>query len=147
MKIRSGFVSNSSSSSFVVYGSEIEFDPMDWVNMFKKKDPKWYDSLIREFKLEYCIDEIEDPEKLADDPDFEDFVYSQIDDQIYEQTNVLGNDYDYYNCDGTVIIGRRLRSIRDDETGAQFKESVLKTLSEHFGVKECFYYDEVKYDS
>ena len=73
MKIRNGFVSNSSSSSFCIYGTSVDID-------------------------------------------------GNIEEMIENTGLEIHNYYD------TIYVGRSWSSIKDDETGAQFKESVNKAL-------------------
>jgi len=98
MKIRTGFVSNSSSSSFCIYG--IELDSCE----FKEK--------IIKMK-----------------PDLED------EDCVYELSENLDTSLEVHTPSDwdTVYIGRDWSSVKDDETGKQFKENVEKEIKELFG--------------
>jgi hypothetical protein len=93
MKIRHGFVSNSSSSSFCIYGAEVDQEEL----------MKAAKSLGIEF-------------------DEEDFDYYDIGESIANKTNLefhsMMGDYNY--------LGRSYNNIHEDETGKQFKESVVK---------------------
>jgi hypothetical protein len=82
MKIRYGFVSNSSTTSFCIYG-----------NTFNSKDIN------------------EDLQLKAENEGFE----------VHNDPN---DDYTY--------IGRSVKSIKDDETGKQFKENTLKLMKKVF---------------
>jgi hypothetical protein len=97
MKSRLGFVSNSSSSSFCVYGTYISYNI--WEELSEEH------SKILE---DLGIDEHGDP---------------------YDQ--------------GETMIGRSWDSIKDDETGLAFKESVQKAMTEIFGEDgECGSHEE-----
>ena len=87
MKIRNGFVSNSSSSSFCLYG--VSFDSSE---VFKNDG----------------------------------------DNDLYTKADEVG--LNYYNMDGCAeYVGLSFTSIKDDETGAQFKERATKLVSEFLG--------------
>ena len=95
MKIRQGFVSNSSSSSFCIYGCCIEENDID-----------------------------------------------AIDEKLKEK-----NIYIVYGPYDSVYIGREFTSIKDDETGKQFKENVEKEIEEVLGEKrKCSTFEEGWYD-
>jgi hypothetical protein len=95
MKIRHGFVSNSSSSSFCIYGSQVEVE--DLMKAAKALD------------IEF------------DEEDFDDY---DIGEQIESKT-----DLEYHSMMGEYYyIGRSYSNIKDDETGKQFKESVVNAF-------------------
>ena len=110
MKIRIGFVSNSSSSSFSIYGTQFDYSQMEEMlksmNKFPKKNP--YNKDIGAW-LEY--------EGL----------------EIFLGLTV------FHCCDSERIwIGRSWETIDGEETGNQFKKSVEDKLEEALGRKiEC----------
>ena len=109
MKIRSGFVSNSSSSSFLIYGISIAKD------------------------------------KLAEFfPDQEDFdKYGFFDDKLEGTCLEEHSQYDssYFN------VGCSWDSVRDDETGRDFKIRVEIELEKVFGKKmECGTIEDAWFD-
>lgn len=108
MKIRTGFVSNSSSSSFCIFGICV--------------------SSVRE--LLATNEKLKGKVTLADDEDDEYSSY-EIADQIAEAIDMET----FCPYEGYVYIGRSWRGIKDDETGAQFKQSVIDKLKE-FGITE-----------
>jgi hypothetical protein len=105
MKFRSGYVSNSSSTSFCLYGSRID---QELVFMKLQELKKLSDEQVEAIK-EYDL-ELGDVIK-----EFEEFdVYYDADESEY-------------------YIGRSWASVKDDETGAAFKEDVKSKLIQAFG--------------
>lgn len=102
MKVRSGFVSNSSSSSFLIYGA--------WVDVSKVKD-----------MLKSKLSE-EDLKELEEDP----YMLGEFADSLPMYYHF---DYESDAC----AFGRSFSSIKDDETGKGFKDSVKEKLREMFG--------------
>lgn len=113
MKIRNGFVSNSSSSSFCIYG--ITIDNTDDT---------------RQQIMDYLV-------KNNIEVDSDDFY------ELAERIPGL----EYHSIEGDAhYLGRSFASIKDDETGKQFKDGVKNKLTEIFGkgikcehLKEAFY--------
>ena len=104
MKIRNGFVSNSSSSSFLIYGVNVEDT----------------EKLIENLGLTD-----EEKESLEGEGDW---YLSEI---LYEKD--LGG-VDYFAAYGEYIyLGCSWDSVGDNETGLEFKEKVQKKISELLG--------------
>jgi len=96
MKIRKSFVSNSSTTSFIIYGV-----------VFGEEVTEDLESIAAELELEYHVGQ---------------------------------EGYNRY-------IGRSYDSIKDDETGKQFKESIEKKLKERFGEDiNVSHHEEAWYD-
>ena len=97
MKIRNGFVSNSSTTSFCLYGIYIEEE-----------------ELAKRLQIEIGTDDID--------------FHGELEDDIIE---VFSEPYDsgYY-------VGVALSKIKDDETGAQFKERIRKALDQKMDITE-----------
>ena len=106
MKVRNGFVSNSSSSSFCIYGAYI--DESDYERFGKPKDCeawKWFGEKLLGYNLVCCG----------------------------------GYDYGAY-------VGRSLKTIGDDETGAQFKKSVKEEVGKLFEPMSCDFEEGEEYN-
>jgi hypothetical protein len=106
IKKRSGFVSNSSSSSFVVYGVSMDDD-----EFFALCESKLGEDVVKAI--------IEDP-------------YSG---NAYTELNKLEKDTGLefmhdWECEYH-LIGRQFKTIGDNETGLEFKNSVKSKLKEH----------------
>lgn len=98
MKVRNGFVSNSSSSSFCIFGA--------------------------------CLDSSEARELVKDVEDLKDAGLYDIREYLEEKTPLsiyVPPDF------GMLYIGRDWDSVKDDETGKQFKENVKDELKKLAG--------------
>jgi hypothetical protein len=116
MKIRLGFVSNSSSSSFLIYGMEL--DEEELLELASKINPEI------------------DPEFYDED------ILDDVLDVLYEKTDELKLDFKNV-CGISFYIGKSWDEVKDDETGKQFKESVEKILREEFKISgQCDTYKE-----
>jgi hypothetical protein len=85
MKVRQGFVSNSSASSFCIFGTYLE--------------GKGYEEI----------------------------------EELLDGTSLYYSSGGEYSCG--MYVGREFQTIKDDETGKQFKDSTEKLLKEKFGNK------------
>jgi len=109
MKIRQGFVSNSSTSSFCIYGTVMTEDE---IIKRLKSDHKALLLLSEQEELNVnFLDDLFDVEEG---------------DWFYE--SIGWNDIHY--------IGRSLADIKDDETGIQFKNNIKKILEKYFDITD-----------
>jgi hypothetical protein len=119
MKTKNGFVSNSSSTSFCIYGIN-----MNLVDMVEK---------LKSFNL-FSEDEIQD---LFSEDEIEDIDFWKIGKKIDMEI------YEYYEGE-EAYIGKSWSSIKDDQTGREFKEEVERKLNEIFGNNiKCGTFEEV----
>lgn len=109
MKIRTGFVSNSSSSSFMIFGVCFSLDD------FNLSSPVFLYSYIRE-RME-CDEKLRE---LLGSYLVYDLIYHGLDDY-----------------DGEDFIGLSLDTIKDDETFMDFKKRVYRILK-HLGYNKDF---------
>lgn len=113
MKIRKGFVSNSSSSSFCLFGFCIDSDVITKYAELLTKDE--IDEHIKNNK--WVTEETFDPN--SDEYDSQttlDLIISKA-----------GEDFSVeYGGEGALYIGRVPETLKDEESGKQFKESVEK---------------------
>jgi hypothetical protein len=105
MKIRQGFVSNSSSTSFTIFGIQSDFDFDEFLKA-KLVTKKQRDDIENDSRS--LFESIK--QKL---PNGFDIIYSYDDNDIY--------------------IGRDAKSIQDNETGLEFKQSAQEFLESIFG--------------
>lgn len=128
MKIRTGFVSNSSSTSFCIYGICMDEDEIR--NSIVNTENMTEEDVVRLAKLK-LNDDIED------------------DGDIYEILEMLTNKYNlsfHISEENECYIGRDFTSIKDDETGKEFKDSTVNILKAIFGDKiEASIFEEVIY--
>lgn len=120
MKIRTGFVSNSSSTSFTLYGTSIDIDEM-----------------VKKIKLV--------SNNILEDEEIEENF-----DELFEETfnKILASDNLTYVSDrdgGVVYIGRAPEEFEDLKLVVDNKNEVVSALKKNFGVTSAHWISEEIY--
>lgn len=115
MKIRSGFVSNSSSSSFIIFGLDLGEDENEIAQRLDR-------ALLEEFELITESGEIEEIDTYD--------LQQVLDEKVPKGVDVHATEY------GSMYIGADWSSVKDDETGLQFKQRVLAEIKKIFPTVE-----------
>jgi len=139
MKLRRGFVSNSSTSSFCIYG--VSMDQADFISRFKALAPEVVDKAVREHIEKYFNKDGEDNTTGKNTEDLIEFIVevegvNYLINEVLCYKNVLpggvfvqtGSYYDNY-----VYIGVSPSDIKDDETGAEFRQRVTDAIKKITG--------------
>lgn len=108
MKVRNDFVSNSSSSSFVLFGAKVTNEEL--LELWKKSDKY-------------------DPDIDDDDIDY----FEIIDSLMYDRFGVVEYDSDW----GRAYVGERPDTMNDDQTLSEFKQSIVDKFTEMGIVKRA----------
>ena len=126
MKTRNGFVSNSSSSSFLIYGTQVDESAVKKFLMANKS--KLSDDLN-------CLDDVDLEEKLED-------YGSECREMV---TQILKID-SHGSWEWDPYFGASWDEVGDNETGLQFKTRIEEKLKAAFGSKvRCATHSEAWY--
>lgn len=126
MKVRNGFVSNSSSSSFCIYGTSMDFG-----------------DILEKVKNSNFLTE-EEMKMFNEDDDGDDVEWYEVGEMLADKCGL--SSYTDYDND-TLWLGLEWSSVGDDETGRQFKDKVKSKLEEMLGPDvDCDTYDETIYN-
>jgi len=112
MKIRTGFVSNSSSSSFAVYGIDMDFDEVTELAIKLG---------LKEEEIKKSEEEDDDEEDYSGNEDDDYELAQEVESHFLEQgltTAVLGEG------NNSIYVGLGFESMKDDETKADFMKRV-----------------------
>ena len=144
MKTRRGFVSNSSTTSFCIYGASVDtnYITFDFLKELKKRNPEVFERILKDA---YCAKALKDIDNWTEEEGSE-----FLENNGPEIPGIIsaGIGIDYYSgpesyYDGEYYIGRAWKYIGDDETGSQFKTSIEKAINDFFGEAiKCTTYEE-----
>ena len=139
MKIRNGFVSNSSSSSFCIYGTVIERNFPQILATIKENSPEAFQKMRDAVKkwedsgdlLAWIDGEVEDPDELEDCEEDIYEAFEQVIEDVFDGDieTITASGYD----DDHIYTGRSWKSIGGEETGNQFKKDVKDKITKVFG--------------
>ena len=132
MKFREGFVSNSSTTSFFIYGLSFDSD----AEIMEKVKANMSDE-IRQIVLDKNNKLAQESKYSKHYDTFDAYVNSSEDccsDFFYDLTRVIENlVFEENPYEGTAYIGVCSSDIKDDETGAEFKERTKVLLRSILG--------------
>ena len=118
MKVRLGFVSNSSSSSFCIYGVCLDRSELLELAM---TSPRY-----KEVSEELTEDEVDEQEDL---------IIEIVNDMVMDFNGVLEHDDE---DDGNYYLGDHWECISNNETGQEFKDRINNGLAKMCGIPvEC----------
>jgi hypothetical protein len=123
MKIRMGFVSNSSSSSFCIYGVCLKDHNLQEILISKGVKEEY----LEEGSYDY-LDDWSFKYRLKDKGMSEEDIKKEC-----EKKLLTGIEHHDPMGEGDIYIGRAWCDIKDDETGKQFKERIEKELKDALG--------------
>lgn len=107
-KFRTGFVSNSSSSSFLIYGAVVSED-----------------DITEEFFQKHLKEEYPEFNTLEELQDSDEYDHAELVESVAEKLNI-----DIHYGFDDKYLGYSWDTVGDDETGRQFKERIQNKLKE-----------------
>ena len=149
MKIRNGFVSNSSSSSFMIYGTVLERS--DFEKNLESLKKKAIEVLSKSDKS-YHIESLKEWQKVPDNPTDEERkdIIDQFDGPSEISYDLFHDgDLEPHNApyEDEIFIGICPSKILDEETGREFKDRVERQIREIFPDVQGFdFYQECWFD-
>ncbi len=145
-KIRQGFVSNSSSSSFLIYGAGVRASDINFP-AFKKTAIQ---SLENKPKIhEWDKKKLETLKSMSDNLSQEEVVdFIKENDGLSELLYSSGIELDVHTIEyeDAVYIGLNPTTIKDDETGREFKDRVESKIKSMFNVNKFEYIEDCSYN-
>jgi hypothetical protein len=149
MKVRQGFVSNSSTTSFCIYGYAIESTnfpiKIEQLKTIKKECSEIWEKAMAGFsKKTWCKRQYEllkDIDRLTSEQVKE--IEDMINDDPSEYSELYGLEFHSMSDAGMCWIGKSWRYIGADETGKQFTENIEKIVKMLVGDEaKCDTYEE-----
>jgi len=142
MKVRTGFVSNSSSSSFCILG--YAFDTSEFFDRLSLSDEKKA-KILKEANEDHRL-----LDKKDEEGDFKDFeeAFEVLDKnyELYELVEALGLDAEIDSECDIIYVGSSFEDLGDDETGGEFKKRIAEEVGEILTVndlKPCIITEEI----
>lgn len=156
MKTRQAFVSNSSTSSFCIYGVALE-KPDDaavlynWLLKFEEAYSEKFQEIVSDIKKQQSkyrddvsfFDKLKDI-RIIDKQQFLEAFEKEYCGEFYEMYELIRSFINPYDLEmeipceyETIYIGRSWSSVRDNETGAEFKKIIERKINKLFGEHKC----------
>jgi hypothetical protein len=141
MKIRKGFVSNSSTSSFLIYGTAIDSEDRDVILINEIKKLK----TIEEFKSVYKYTDEEIYNIIHQENQTVDQIIKKITEEYEDKWEDLKYDSDLFvgTSDVGYYIGKSPQSVPNDITFGDWKKQIEEETSKLLGKKvKCSWIEE-----
>lgn len=127
MKIRQGFVSNSSSSSFCIYGICTEESKIEAALIAKGATEDDLADGVSEYLYEWSYSYKKREGTLT----AEDIAENEK--KFFKAEDGFESHNPYYDCGGNIYLGVDWSTIGDDETGSQFRARIEAKFKDLFG--------------
>lgn len=154
MKTRQGFVSNSSTSSFCIYGTALRLDNdisiIETLQKIKKEDKTFYEKCIKNYHGDEDIkDELLNIDQLTS-KQTEKLEKVDLQRDNYDVIETLAEIFEFElfspGYDNECYFGKSWSKIKDDETGKQFKDYVNQMVKSLFNKNDCETIEEAWHD-